>query len=375
MEALYIDGAYELVPTGIVRAEGVLRASATGPRRGRRVPPPPDFLEIGDLADHMRGGVAEPEMLVEGWLQRGVLHWLQGQPEHGKSWIPLWLAKQVIEGDRRARVLWMDAEMGSARVADRLVALGADPDLVERRFVHVNLTTVPRDRFAEFVAWVVELRFALVVWDPMAQHLAGADYDENSNSAVAQWLAEMVNPVSAYGGTTVAVDHVSKPTKGTSTAGYARGAGAKKARARIVYEVKRTKIFDRSTIGEIEVWCMKNSDSAAVVRHRSVVLGGTDPFRWKEYNHDGGDAEWAKKQTAQDLKAVVVALEAAGEDGLSQSALAEAAAGNSMRIRALLKRLAAQPGLQDDFGERRIDGGLRRPRKGGKEAMWFWLAS
>lgn len=270
MEALFINGAFELVPSWIVNAEAVVRANARPARRKRPIPPP-DFLDIGNVAEHMRGGMKPPAMLVKGWLQRGALHWLQGQPEHGKSWVPLWLAKQVMKENPRARVLWMDGEMGSATLADRLLALGMDPDVIENQLVHVNLTTVPRGQFDEFITWVVRRRFQLVVWDPMAQHLAGADLSEQSNSEVAQWLAAMVNPVSAYGGTTIAVDHISK----TASADDPRGAGAKKARARIIYAVARRNRFDRRTRGEIEIECVKNFG----LGRRGAVSAGAPGWR------------------------------------------------------------------------------------------------
>ena len=371
MEALFINGAFELVPSWIVNAEAVVRANARPARRKRPIPPP-DFLDIGNVAEHMRGGMKPPAMLVKGWLQRGALHWLQGQPEHGKSWVPLWLAKQVMKENPRARVLWMDGEMGSATLADRLLALGMDPDVIENQLVHVNLTTVPRGQFDEFITWVVRRRFQLVVWDPMAQHLAGADLSEQSNSEVAQWLAAMVNPVSAYGGTTIAVDHISK----TASADDPRGAGAKKARARIIYAVARRNRFDRRTRGEIEIECVKNSDSADVVRYRRVLLGG-DPFEWRVLDEDSRiDGKLSRMQTAQDLRAVVSALDAAGKDGLSQRKLVSAVGGYANRIRRLLQRLAAEPGLQEDYElGRRIACEWRKPEKGGTEALWFWLES
>jgi hypothetical protein len=284
----------------------------------------------------------------------------------------LWLAAQVMNESRLARVLWMDAEMGSASVANRLLALDMDPDVIERQLVHINLTTVPRGQFEEFRTWVVGRRFQLVVWDPMAQHLAGADYDEISNGDVAQWLAAMVNPVSAYGGTTIAVDHISK----AGSADDPRGAGAKKARARIIYAITRRKGFDRRTRGEIEIECVKNSDSADVVRHRRVLLGG-DPFEWRVLDEDSRiDGEWSRLQTAQDLRAIVSALDAAGKDGLSQRKLVAAVGGYAARIRRLLQRLAAEPGFQDDYELGRwIACELRKPKRGGREGLWFWLES
>ena len=63
-----------------------------------------EFLEISDLGAHMRGEIKPPPMLVEQWLQKGVLHWMQGHPEDGKSWVALWCAVQLLQNDDEAGV-------------------------------------------------------------------------------------------------------------------------------------------------------------------------------------------------------------------------------------------------------------------------------
>jgi RecA-family ATPase len=232
-----------------------------------------EHLEISDLGKLMREDLGPPDMLLEGWLQKGALHWFQGSPEDGKSWVALWCVAQLLASDKHAHVLLMDGEMSGRTVAARLRAFDVAPEVAAKRVTHVNLTTVPRDGAEAFVRWAKALRFTLVVFDPMAQHLAGADADEDSNGAVARWIDAMVTPILAAGATVVAVDHI---IKNGDTGGYARGASAKKARARVVYEFKKTRDFDRHTTGETTVALAKNSDAAEIPRNRVVELGG-DP--------------------------------------------------------------------------------------------------
>jgi hypothetical protein len=137
----------------------------------------------------------------------------------------------------------------------------------------VNLSLLPRQAFETFRDWVTDRRFELVIWDSMTQHLAAADVDgARSNSEVAWWITELVNPVERYGGTTICVDHV---RKAGASGGYALGPTVKKGRARIVYEFEKKTAVDRHTAGRVVITCEKNTDAAEVPHTREVMLGGT----------------------------------------------------------------------------------------------------
>lgn len=230
-----------------------------------------EFLDISDIAGYMRGEIKPPDMLLADWLQKGVLHWMQGEPEDGKSWVALWCAVQLLQKNDEARVLLMDGEMGARSVGERLHALGLDPDVAHARVTHVNLSAVSQDKWSEFNVWAAAMRFTLVIWDPIAHHLAGAALNEDSNSDVQRWLAQVVNPVLNTGATVIGIDHV--PKNGDNR-GYARGASAKKARSRLVYEFDKKSDFSRSVLGEVMVELVKNSDAAEIPKERLIVLGG-----------------------------------------------------------------------------------------------------
>jgi AAA domain-containing protein len=302
-----------------------------------------DFLEITDLGAYMRGEIAPPDMLLPKWLQRNVLHWAQGEPEDGKSWVMLWCAVQLLELDDEARVLIMDGEMGSRAVAERLRVLGLDPGAAEARVTHVNLSSVGREHFAKFVVWAVAMRFDLIIWDPIAHHLAGAAMNEDSNSDVAEWIARVVNPLLAKGSTVIGVDHI---VKNGDSNGYARGASAKKARARVVYEFDKKVPFDRETIGHIIVRVEKNSDASDIPRLREIYLGG-DPnsgrFVFRVSDREPVVKTDRRRDTARSVvdKAVAI-LEALpeGQTELSQGALYQQIGGKKATTLAALREAA-----------------------------------
>src|SRR4051794_25906758 len=87
-----------------------------------------EYIDVGAV---MREGWTPPEMLVEGWLARGHLHQIYGEPEDGKSWLGLWQIVQVLNDG--GTCLYADEEMGTEDVARRLLALGADAEAVTER--------------------------------------------------------------------------------------------------------------------------------------------------------------------------------------------------------------------------------------------------
>jgi AAA domain len=302
-----------------------------------------EFLEISDLGAYMRGEIAPPDMLLPDWLQKNVLHWAQGEPEDGKSWVMLWCAVQLLELDDEARVLIMDGEMGSKSVAERLRVLGLDAGTAEARVTHVNLSSVPREHFDKFVVWATVMRFDLIIWDPIAHHLAGAGMNENNNSEVAEWIARVVNPLLAQGSTVIGVDHIVKSGDGN---GYARGAGNKKARARVVYEFDKKVTFDRETIGHIIVRVEKNSDASDIPREREIFLGGnpTDGrfvFRVSE-REPVPKVDGRREQARSVVDKAVAILEGLpdGETEISEAALRKQIGGNKAKTLDALREAA-----------------------------------
>jgi RecA-family ATPase len=341
-----------------------------------------EFLDISDIAGYMRGEIKPPDMLVPEWLQKGVLHWAQGEPEDGKSWVMLWCAVKLLQDAEDARVLIMDGEMGARSVGERLSALGLDPGTAHARVTHVNLSPVEPAHWDEFVVWARAMRFTLIIWDPIAHHLAGAGLNEDSNSDVQRWVSQVVNPLLASGATVVGVDHLIK--SGSDSRGYARGAGAKKARSRLVYEFSKDKAqrFDRTTLGEVIVALVKNSDAALIPKERLIVLGGQpeadrflvqiterEPPEIKENRRRDKAREVVDKAVAilgelpagAEISARKLALEIGGKKQNTEDALREAATTPGGRLRQRVEESESGKRQYVHYSLRPDDGKIRLP--------------
>jgi hypothetical protein len=87
-----------------------------------------DFMGLVDLGEIMEEGATDPNMLIEGLLVDGELHYIYGTKESGKTWVALQSAVLLINQGKT--VIWADKEMGRKNMAGRLLTLGADPDKV-----------------------------------------------------------------------------------------------------------------------------------------------------------------------------------------------------------------------------------------------------
>jgi hypothetical protein len=219
--------------------------------------------------------------------------------------------------------------------------------------------------------------FTLIIWDPIVHHLAGAGLNEDSNSDVQLWITKVVNPLLSGGATVIGVDHLAK--NGDSN-GYARGASAKKARSRLVYEFKKDKgaRFDRDTLGEVLVALVKNSDAALIPTERIVVLGSqeqTDKFILRVSERepvvqvdrrrddaravvDKAVAILEKLEPGTEVASKKLALEIGGKPAKTIEVLREAATTSGGRLNQRIE----QRGTRDyTYFSLRAEGGLRVP--------------
>lgn len=92
-------------------------------------------LPLTELGELMRGGDFSPEWLLDNWLYAGRVHWLQGPPGEGKTWLALWFCALLIQ--QGETVLYLDEENNARLIAERLTLLGCTPEEVEEHFLYV----------------------------------------------------------------------------------------------------------------------------------------------------------------------------------------------------------------------------------------------
>ena len=98
----------------------------------------------------------------------------------------------------------------------------------------------------------------VVVMDSCSDMLAQAALDEDSNSDITDWYHSFVTPLAQHGATVVIIDHVTKARDNRGT--YARGAGAKKAKADVAWAVNVEERFalDPPRLGRIALTINKD---------------------------------------------------------------------------------------------------------------------
>src|SRR5262249_22261049 len=155
-------------------------------------------------------------------------------------------------------------ELGEKVIAERLVALGADPDMVERRFAYfpfpswqVKPPGGPRD-IALHRGLLQALRplLKLVVYDTATDSLSEAQLDENSGVDVTTWVKSYPEQARSAGAAQLVLDHT---TKDGAVGRHAVGSRAKRAKAKVQYAMRTTARFDRTSSGRVLIELTKNT--------------------------------------------------------------------------------------------------------------------
>lgn len=281
---------------------------------------PPRFVPAS-LEDVMRLGAPEPQLL-SGLLYPGKLHSISGPPESGKTIMCLRWAVEVMQ--RGGNVLHIDEEAGPVQTSALLSALGAEPELVGKRFSYLGYPAAgwKGNDLTALDELITGLHPVLTVWDSCAAIMAAAGLDENSASDVTRFWSTVLLPVSRrHGCAVLLVDHDAKSTEGTR---YSRGSGAKLASTDVAFKVNPVRHFSRQQDGLLKFTVAKDRQGYL---HRSWrVRVSHSPFAM-DFVHDIGDRP-------------------AGTDGMSPAAakLASLLADEPADIKAIIDRLAGHYG-------------------------------
>ena len=183
-------------------------------------------------------------------LYPGLVHSIHGESESGKSLIVQ--AECVRLLNRRQDVLYVDFDSDAASVVERLLDFGADPQLVDERFIYLQPEVRP-DSVEERRAWeeILSGSYALAVIDGVTDALGVFGLSTNDNDDVARWIRGMPKLIAARtGAAVVLIDHVTKDASNRNR--FAIGGQAKMAGLTgAAYTVEVTAPLGRGLRGEV----------------------------------------------------------------------------------------------------------------------------
>lgn len=189
-------------------------------------------------------GVEPPEELVERVLLKARVTSIYSGPGKGKTWLALWLILKVIE--QGLPVLFFDSENGLSIVSERLEALGADPDDIDKYLYYYPHPALDlRQETVQTYQELLNIKPALVVFDSWVNFLASAGLDENSSVDVEQWSVAYALSARNRDSAVLILDHVPKDGSGS------RGSGRKKDMVDVQYSLASLMPFDRDSVGSI----------------------------------------------------------------------------------------------------------------------------
>lgn len=182
-------------------------------------------LEEGDgtwrtswAPDESAGSDAAPERLSrsdgEHLLYTDKLHWLQGEPESGKTFFALKAAAETLNDG--GTVLFVDFEDSGASVRGRLQAMGADTE----NFIYVRPTEPLGEDASNDVGRLMAMEPTLVILDGVAECMALHGLDPIRSQDTARFVHEVVDRFRGEGVTTICIDHVARGEAGKGRYAY-----------------------------------------------------------------------------------------------------------------------------------------------------------
>ena len=212
-------------------SRGHLLGKANGESSGE--PPPPSRPKphlFADLASLWKSGL-KPEVptiaRVNDWLAlfyKGRINEMHSEPGIGKTNVAM--TAVIAELRLGMDIIYFDPEDTPLGFLNRLVGLGFEltDENIER--IHYLHDPSPDDinaaiKFAE----ANRERISLVIYDGLAEGMAGEDLDEDKAGDVLKFLRKRLRPFAELGAAVVILDHVTKDANGRGR--FSRGSGAK----------------------------------------------------------------------------------------------------------------------------------------------------
>jgi Bifunctional DNA primase/polymerase, N-terminal/AAA domain len=209
---------------------------------------------VSDLAKLAREGVEPPEQICDDMLYRGCLHSLGGDSGHGKTTLLDHWALQELKASRSVVIL--DEEDGQKSTVRRLLALGAEPDWLER-LVYLDSPGRQWDEADRrgFEQLLNEYKPRLIGYCSALAILTAAGKNENYPTDITPIYKLLSGFSREHNAAGVLVDHV--PIGDTTRT---RGAGAKRQWVDVQYMLQAVKPFNRFQSGLLKLTISKDRE-------------------------------------------------------------------------------------------------------------------
>ena len=295
--------------------------------------------------------LSEAEIL--GVFYRARRHLLSGEPESLKGWLCGIAARDRLR--RGESVFWIDFEQGPAMTLERMRALGALDDELDR-FLYIEPRESLVDAAREAVSRLVQAhRPSLVVFDAYAGLLSLDDADPNSEQAIERVNRRVLDLFRAHGAATVIVDH---PVKAAAERGrYSSGSGRKLGECDVHIRLDRGQPFGRGRVGTSRIRNLK--DRLGGLPHPSIgdLVLTSDPdsglVTWEIQPPLGhGHGERATLRPTSLMEKVSRYLEKQG-DAVPRRVVESDVTGRSEFVRLALDTLTAEGYIAETAGPRR----------------------
>lgn len=223
--------------------------------------------------DMSEGQDAPPALMARtdgcNMLYAGKLHWLQGEPESGKTFFALAAVAEALSAGRVA--LFIDFEDSRASVIGRLHDMGADT----ARFVYVRPTEPLEGDAVKDAQALMALDPTVVVLDGVTEAMALHGLDPIRAVDTAEFVHEILDRFRDPGVMTIAIDHVARGDAGKGR--YAYGSQHKGAAVDgVAYRFEIIQVFSRDQGGAARIDVAKDRPgfvrSFALNKERAGVL-------------------------------------------------------------------------------------------------------
>jgi hypothetical protein len=227
-------------------------------------------FEATPLGAIVAGQADDVDWVIPGHIVAGQIHVLYGEPESGKTILALRWMLDVVEQD--GRVVMIDEESGPVKIGGLLRAMGANPERVDAQIKYFAFPNLDLKSWRDACIAILEEQPRLIVMDSLTDLLAGSGIDENHGHEVTRWMVDVAQFLarSPAKPAVILIDHV---TKSTENVRYSVGSRAKKAKADVLWFVRKVTEFDRQNIGRVELIRHKNRPGVLEPKHVWTIGG------------------------------------------------------------------------------------------------------